>query len=118
MNKVIYDSEYHCTYNDNCNEDCDEHYRRDFLSVLKLKEWDGKVINQRCESLWSILNKDLLFRQLVMKSPFYNEEDLLTSFMGMFNYDQLWWMHICVCEILKIGKLSDVTFNKMKANKE
>ena len=114
MNEVLYDTEYSCKYKEDSDDVCDDNYRRDFLAVLKLNEWEADELTRRCESLFTIMGKDKLFRQLMTKSPFYHEEDLLMSFMGMFNYDQLWWVHVCICEVLNTGSLSDSTYCKMK----
>jgi hypothetical protein len=114
MSEIPYNTEYICTYKEDSEDMCDDNYRRDFLAVLKLGEWKGDEVTRHCESLLTVLGKDKLFRQLISKSPFYHEEDLLMSFMGMFNYDQLWWIHPCICEILNTGSLSNSTYCKMK----
>ena len=118
MSENMYGVDVMCTYRDLVDAECDEGYRRDFLAVLKLGEWDGDKVSNVCEKLWRKLSVDSHFRQLVVKSPFYNPEDLLRSFMGMFNYDQLWLIHPCICEVLRTGSLSEATFLRTKSSWE
>ena len=114
----VYDTSVTCGYRGLAEAERDEGYRRDFLAVLKLDDWNGDEVSDACERLWAKLSPDPLFRQLVAKSPFYSSEDMLMSFMGMFNYDQLWLIHPCICEVLRAGSLSEPTFRQTTTSLE
>ena len=104
----LYDSSFKCSYKEDGKNDDD--YRSDFLRAFKLNSWEGEKIDTACTVLWKKLSEDSNFCGLIVKSLFYNADDLVTSLMGLFNYDQFDIIHECISEIINDGQLSDTTY--------
>ena len=66
----VYDTSVTCGYRGLAEAERDEGYRRDFLAVLKLGDWNGDEVSDACERLWAKLSPDPLeIRRLVQVHP-------------------------------------------------
>jgi hypothetical protein len=113
---IDYDITLRCSYKS--EDKTDDDYRKDLLTAFKLTEWNGDKVNATCESLWHKMSHDSNFCKLMEKSPFYNADDIITSFMGLFNYDQFDIIHDCICEVLIKNELSTTEYNNALSRME
>ena len=98
MLDTLYDSTYRCSYQEQSSEDSEDHaYRSDLLAVFKLEVLDTHRIDYAIAHLVRKFRDEQWFVELIKSSPFYSENDYVTSLMGLFNYDQFHSTHEALC---------------------
>jgi hypothetical protein len=119
----MYNTTYICTYNrsdlflkeeedklDNEEKDGvrEELYRQDFLNIFNLEEYDGKLIDEKMQSLYEKLKScEFLVNCMSELAAKWLTNDIIVGLMILFSFDNMHVAHICICEYLESGKISD-----------
>ena len=119
----MYDTNYTCTYNksdlflkeeedtlsESDKEDIrEELYRKDLLNIFNLEEYDGKLIDEKMQSLYEKLNScKFLVNCMSELAANWLTNDKVVGLMILYSYDYMHAAHICICEYLESGKISD-----------
>jgi hypothetical protein len=119
----MYDTNYTCTYNksdiflkeeedtlsESDKEDIrEELYRKDLLNIFNLEEYDGKLIDEKMQSLYEKLKScEFLVNCMSELASKWLTNDIIVGLMILFSFDNMHAAHICICEYLESGKISD-----------
>ncbi len=119
----MYDTNYTCTYNksdiflkeeedtlsESDKEDIrEELYRKDLLNIFNLEEYDGKLIDEKMQSLYEKLKScEFLLNCMSELASKWLTNDIIVGLMILFSFDNMHAAHICICEYLESGKISD-----------
>jgi hypothetical protein len=119
----MYDTNYTCTYNksdiflkeeedtlsESDKEDIrEELYRKDLLNIFNLEEYDGKLIDEKMQSLYEKLKScEFLVNCMSELAAKWLTNDIIVGLMILFSFDYMHAAHICICEYLESGKISD-----------
>jgi hypothetical protein len=118
----MYDTNYTCTYNksdiflkeeevilsEEDKEDIrEELYRQDLLNIFNLEEYDGKLIDEKMQSLYEKLKScEFLVNCMSELAAKWLTNDKVVGLMILFSFDYMHAAHICICEYLVSGKIS------------
>jgi hypothetical protein len=119
----MYNTNYTCTYNksdiflkeeedtlsESDKEDIrEELYRQDLLNIFNLEEYDGKLIDEKMQSLYEKLKScEFLVNCMSELASKWLTNDIIVGLMILFSFDNMHAAHICICEYLESGKISD-----------
>lgn len=126
----MYNTTYICTYNrsdlflkeeedklDNEEKDGvrEELYRQDLLNIFNLEEYDGKLIDEKMQSLYEKLKSSkFLVNCMSELAANWLTNDKVVGLMILYSYDYMHAAHICICEYLESGKISDDNITLLK----
>lgn len=114
----FYDSTFICTYKQNeMDEITDDLYRSQFLQAFKLKTFDDKIITERTDLLFEVMEEHLteVFTQMKEGNTKFSH---MLLFMGehltndnlfrvFFVYDLFDIFHRCACDVVNDGKIKE-----------
>jgi len=105
----MYNTQFICTYKliDDIDDHRDNLYRAQFLQAFNIHVYDEKTILNTCYILYEKVKDNNLFKNIIQKSPFYDSNDLIFSFMMLFNYDTFDLLHRCIIEEIDYGGLKE-----------
>lgn len=107
----MYDTTFLCTYklleDDNDVNKCSDLYRSQFLQAFRLHVYDDQTIKTACYWVYDKIKSNVLFKNIIQKSPFYDSTDLLFSFMMLFNYETFDLIHRCIIEEIEKDGLNE-----------
>lgn len=108
-----YNTKYVCTYSD-ADED-DDPYRMDLLHIFGIEEFNEEILNNSLTILYHMLKKNErmlnCMKQLAARVISENAE-LGMVFLYSFGYMER--THMCVCEFLETGNISDKTIELLE----
>ena len=126
----MYNTTYICTYNrsdiflkeeeetltESDKEDIrEELYRKDLLNIFNLEEYDGKLIDEKMQSLYEKLKSSkFLVNCMSELAAKWLTNDIIVGLMILYSYDYMHAAHICICEYLESGKISDDNITLLK----
>ena len=121
----FYDTRFICTYKQKEMEDiADDLYRSQFLQAFKLKEWDDKIITERTDLLFNIMEEHLIeiFTQMKVGNTKFSHmllfmgECLTNSnlFRVFFVYDLFDIFHRCTCDVVNNGNIKEEHYTMFK----
>lgn len=125
----MYDTDIKCTYNtseifnetDEINEEekgfiRDAIYRQEFLNIFRLEKYDENEMNNSIHELYErIKNCKELNECMIKLSEHFLSLDKEIGLMFLFSYDYMYIAHVCVCEYLLSGVVSEDNINKLKS---
>ena len=83
-------------------------YRQELLDIFELEEYNETELNNAILELYiKIKNCTELKKCMIKISKNYMIEDEKTGLMFLFSYDCMFLTHICICEFLEQGKITD-----------
>ena len=90
-------------------------YREEFLNILGLEEYDETKINQALDELYEKIKhcKELKECMLKLASNIMSLDEEI-GLLFLFSYDYMYLSHICICEFLETGKISQDNISKLK----
>tara|TARA_B110000483_G_scaffold26798_2_gene32302 strand:+ start:2855 stop:3226 length:372 start_codon:yes stop_codon:yes gene_type:complete len=112
----MYNTDFVCTYKQHDEEeDQDDMYRIQLLQVYNLDRWDDDVINNTKASIFNKYKDNLDMKEILNKARDSDKlsniklciaDDDLTIFTGLFQYELLNLIHLCICDLEKSSKIS------------
>jgi len=125
----MYNTTIVCTYNTNeifekTDEisECDKKfirdviYRQELLDILGIEEYNEKEIDNTLRDLYEKIKECKELKECIIKlcGDFMSLDEVL-GLMFLFSYDYMYMSHICICEFLHSGKISQDNILKLKA---
>jgi hypothetical protein len=127
-----YNTKLRCTYNyyddnfkeineikvndDDLPDDISSHlYRSELLEAFQLEEYNDDIIIEKMNHFYASLKDHELLKPIYKKlaAKLLCEEEEV-GFMFLFSYDYFCLMHLCICDFLEIGYLSNDNVNIKK----
>jgi hypothetical protein len=124
----MYDTTIICTYNTNeifettdkiADYDKkfirDAIYRQELLNIFGIEEFNEKEIDDALHDLYEKIKDCKELKECILKlcGDFMSSDEEL-GLMFLFSYDYMYISHICICEFLATGKISQDSFCKLK----
>ena len=125
---IMYNTKYECRYHldnvfldtddlDECEKQYvrDTLYKEDLLNIFCVKEYLDEEINLCISNLYKKVrdNQDIKECSLKLASKYLND-DFEIGLMILFSYDYMNLSHICICEFLENGKISEENISKLR----
>jgi hypothetical protein len=124
----MYNTKYECRYHlDNVfleTDDLDDEskqyvrdtlYREDLLNIFCIKEYNDEEINQGIKYLYKNVSVKQDMKECTFKlASKYLNDDVEIGLMILFSYDYMNLSHICICEFLENGKISEENISKLR----
>jgi hypothetical protein len=93
----------------------DSLYRQELLDILGIEEYNEDEIIVSIHDLYSKLeNCNELKECMGIMAGKFMSEDLEFGLMILFAYDCMYLSHICICEYLEKGSISEINICKLK----
>jgi hypothetical protein len=91
-------------------------YREEFLNIFGLEEYDETKINQVLDELYEKIKdcKELKECMLKLASNIMSLDEEI-GMLFLFSYDYMYLSHICICEFLETGQISQDNISKLKS---
>lgn len=115
----MYQTNIICNYKQHDNDDREDMYRIQFLQIFDLDIWDDNIINEISNDMYnkvktntdiiSIINSAKKSDKLTTIKQFIGDDDI-TIFKGLFQYDLLDLIHLCLCDLINSNEIK--TINK------
>jgi hypothetical protein len=126
----MYNTKAICTYNspevfldtDNVNNEekdliRETLYKAEILDILGIEDFDEKIINIVMHDLYQKLENCKELKECMTKlANKFLSEDLELGLILLFAYDYLYLSHICICEYLETGNISENNINNLKTH--
>ena len=110
---MIYDFSHKCCYMSYKNEDeADEKYREEMLSVFGMEEFKENDMVNKIEELTAMIQDNERFKDLCSKSANrYAMDDLSMGLMLLLNCDSFHLVHRCLQDFDTTQDVSDENYN-------
>jgi hypothetical protein len=110
----MYNYDYNLTYKTNDNETS---YRKDFLSVFNIKEFDWEIINTKQTTIFNKIKNDNIFKKIIKlfktkANPWPIPLNDIDAFVLMFSFDYFYLTHEIIIDFNKNNTLSDTFLKK------
>jgi|TARA_B110000483_G_C18193562_1_gene542027 hypothetical protein len=114
-----------CTYKQHDEDEKDDMYRIQLLQVYNLDRWDDDKINTIMRTIFDKYANSTDMSDIIKKAresdklsniKLYIGDDDLTIFKGMFQYELFDLIHLCICDLDKSEKISDLNKNTLINN--
>jgi len=121
----MYNTEFVCTYKQHDEDEKDDMYRIQLLQVYNLDRWDDDKINTIMRTIFDKYANSTDMSDIIKKAresdklsniKLYIGDDDLTIFKGMFQYELFDLIHLCICDLDKSEKISDLNKNTLINN--
>ena len=121
----MYNTEFVCTYKQHDEDEKDDMYRIQLLQVYNLDRWDDDKINTIMKTIFEKYANSTDMSDIIKKAresdklsniKLYIGDDDLTIFKGMFQYELFDLIHLCICDLDKSEKISDLNKNTLINN--
>jgi hypothetical protein len=120
-----YNTQYKCTYNDDdvfleTDEinDADKTfirgciYRQDLLNIFYMEDFNESLLNRKIGELFNSVKKQL--EPCIRKAAeSIVSHDLISGFMVLFSFDNLLYVHPCICEIIETDTVSSDNISRL-----
>jgi hypothetical protein len=91
-------------------------YKAELLAILGIEEFDETKTNIVMHNLYKKLeNCQELKECMIYLANRFMSEDLELGLMLLFTYDYMYLSHICICEYLETGKITENNISKLKS---
>ena len=125
----MYNTKLNCTYNnyylflkdDNISEDEKKEvsnviYRQELLQVFGIDEYSEVELNNGIHDLYDKIKDCAELKECMTKlAGHFMSEDLELGLMILYAYDYMYLSHICICEYLETGKISEKNMWNLKS---
>jgi len=125
----MYNTKFVCTYNssevfldvDNITYEEEKFirdviYRQELLNILDMDDYNEKEMNNSISELYQKIKGNPEFKECMLKlAGHFMSTDEEFGLMIMFAYDYMYATHLCVCEFLETGKISNKNIKKLKS---
>lgn len=114
-----YNTQYKCTYNDDdvfleTDEINDAEktfirsciYRQDLLNIFDMEDFNESRLNRNITRIYESV-KNQLEPCIQKATASISSDDTIMGFMVLFSFDNLWYSHPCICEIIETGAVTD-----------
>jgi len=93
----------------------DSLYREEFLNIFGLYEYDETKIDEALNELYEKIKecKELKECMLKLASNIMSLDEEI-GLLLLFSYDYMYLSHICICEFLETGQISQDNISKLK----
>jgi hypothetical protein len=129
---MVYSSKHICTYQyydskfkdtipnnliiteevEQCEDSADLIYKSDMLQVFNLTEYDDAKIEEEMKSLFEILkNNEKMVECMTKLAHRFVTEELEFGMMLLFSYDTFFATHLCICDVIEKGDISEDNMN-------
>jgi len=90
-------------------------YRQEFLNVFNLEDYDDTLIGERIEMIYNMVKDYEPFKCCIQKAidSFIFADDLV-GLMLLFSYHNMHITHLCMCDFIKNGTMSDENLENLK----
>lgn len=121
----MYNTEFVCTYKQHDEDEKDDMYRIQLLQVYNLDRWNDDKINTIMRTIFDKYANSTDMSDIIKKAresdklsniKLYIGDDDLTIFKGMFQYELFDLIHLCICDLDKSEKISDLNKNTLINN--
>ena len=113
-----YNTQYRCSYNDDdvfleTDEINDAEktfirsciYRQDLLNIFDMDDFNESRLNRKIGEVYDSV-KNQLEPCIQKAAASIVSEDPISGFMVLFSFDNLWYAHPCICEIIETETVS------------
>ena len=121
----MYNTEFVCTYKQHDEDEKDDMYRIQLLQVYNVDRWDDDKINTIMKTIFEKYANSTDMCDIIERAresdklsniKLYIGDDDLTIFKGMFQYELFDLIHLCICDLDKSEKISDLNKNTLINN--
>jgi hypothetical protein len=97
-----------------CEDSADLIYKSDILQVFDLIDYDDAKIQEEMKILFEKTkhNKNMVECMKILASRFLTEE-LEFGFVLLFSYDTFFATHLCICDVIEKGDISQDNMNRL-----
>jgi len=116
-NRIYYNTNYNVIYqNIEDVEKSDTQYRKDYLNVFGLKEYDYDKINNGITTLHSKIKDNTSFKNIFEAAKKHKHlmwllENGASTLWVLFNYDHFYLLHNCLKNYFEYKDISDENYN-------
>jgi hypothetical protein len=90
-------------------------YRQEFLNILGMDEYNETEIDKSIHELYEKIKEQEFLKECMLKlAANWLSTDIEFGLMILFSYDFMNVTHICICEFLETGKISNQNIFKLK----
>jgi hypothetical protein len=125
----MYNTKFVCTYNtpdifsvdDNISEEQkgfvrDALYRQELLNILGVEDFDDSEMASALHELYIKAEENQFLKECMIKlCGQFMTTDCEFGLMIMFSYDYMYLTHICVCEFLDTGIISEKNMENLRS---
>ena len=126
----MYNTKYECMYNSldtleaikdleqhEKEEICDVLYKQDILNVFDVDDYNDDLINKEIHDLYEKIKNHVEFKICMSESAkmlMTTDEEIGLTILFSFNYFH--FTHLCLCEFLTTGNISNENIELLKKN--
>lgn len=117
----MYNTEVICTYNtdsifletDELNDNDKEFirdaiYRQEFLDILGVESYDEIEIDNAISELYNLLKECIELEKIFQNiANSYSSKSSIFGLILLLSFDYMYLTHICICEYINTGKVSN-----------
>ena len=91
-------------------------YRQELLDILELEEYDEELMSAAIHDLYEKVKESPELRKCMVKTA----KRLMTAdeefgLLVLFAYDYMYLTHVCICEYLETGKITQTSMDNLCA---
>jgi hypothetical protein len=91
-------------------------YRQELLDILELEEYDEELMSTAIHDLYEKVKESPELRKCMVKTA----KRLMTAdeefgLLVLFAYDYMYLTHVCICEYLETGKITQTSMDNLCA---
>jgi hypothetical protein len=95
-------------------------YRQELLNIFDMNEFNEDIVISQLELLYEKLVQwpsfQPILKAIIKKFPDFEDEDTpMNACILLFSFDFMFQTHLCICEYLKTGKLSDENLSTLNS---
>ena len=100
-----YNTKYVCSYSE--EDEDDEKYRQDLLNIFGIPEFNEEIIHNSFTILFPKIKNTRMINCMKNVAAKLMSEDCELGLILLYSFGYLYVTHVCVCEILETGELSE-----------
>tara|TARA_R110002073_G_scaffold4953_5_gene31415 strand:+ start:17573 stop:17941 length:369 start_codon:yes stop_codon:yes gene_type:complete len=121
----MYQTDFICTYKNIDDSDQEDLYRIQLLQAFNIDTWDDEEVNNITEGLFNQMATAGGMKDIITKCREYPDHAMLVSMMGsddltvfrlLFKFELFDFMHKCIVEYIKTGRISSDSLANITKN--
>jgi hypothetical protein len=91
-------------------------YRQEVLDILGMEDYNENEMVRAVHELYEKVQASVELKECALKlAGHFTSEDAEFGLMLLFAFDYMYLSHICICEYLETGKISEKNMWKLRA---
>ena len=121
----MYQTDFICTYKNIDDSDQEDLYRIQLLQAFNIDTWDDEKVNNITEGLFNQMATAGGMKDIITKCREHPDHAILVSMMGsddltvfrlLFKFELFDFMHKCIVEYIKTGRISSDSLANITKN--